>query len=331
VRRASTRGKRVVWTLARVLTILTAGARGRGRRPPTIREVEARYGIDIRELLRLARRLTEAEDFSPAGQLPLQLFFDQDAGGTRILGSQGADALVQLSRLGKADAILAADALESLAVEPGAGEACRRLASRLRKAAGGSVTDLDFLYHPSDPSAVRAKVALIREGLNKRRTLAFEYRGPSSKSAGRVADPLSLRRDNGAWRVLTFDRQREALRTFAIGHMAKIVVTDHVFEWPKGVDLQAARSRDLSIYQPTGRETEVKLRVTRKLADEWRKAFKRVGKVAKDGWCDTTIMSASTDWLVRTFLPMVDEVKVLSPEEVRKRWRDEIEYLAGRA
>jgi len=322
--------KRVLWTVARMLKVLAAGVRGRGKHAPSIQEVEARYGIGIRELLRLSYRLSAAEDFSPAGQLPLQLFIDQGDGETRLLGSQGADALVQLSRLSKADAILAADALENLAVEPKAGEACRHLALRLRKAVGSFAADSRFLYRPSDPPAILAKVALVREGLNERHTLAFEYRGPASKSAGRVADPLSLRRDNGAWRVLGWDHHREALRTFAVDHMAKIVVTEHVFEWPKGIDPKAVKSRDLSIYQPTGKETEVRLRVTRRVAGEWKNAFKKVGKPAKDSWCDASIMAASTEWLVRTFLPMVDEVQVIGPESARQLWMAEIGFLAGR-
>jgi predicted DNA-binding transcriptional regulator YafY len=328
---APAKKRKVVWTVARMLTVLAAGVRGRGRKASSIQDIQARYGIGIRDLLRLAHRLSQAEDFSPAGQLPLQLFFDQDEGAVRLLGSQGAEHLLRLSRLSKADTLLAADALENLAVDPKAAEASRRLALKLRKAVGSGSADPPFLYRPSDPAPTLAKVALVEEAMKGSRTLAFEYRGPSSKSAGRVGDPLSLRRDNGAWRVLCWDRYREALRTFAVDHMAKIVVTEHVFEWPKGVSPEAAKARDLSRYQPTGKETEVRMRVSRQVAQDWKGAFKKVSKPGKDGFCDAVVMAASLDWLVRSFLPMVDEVRVLAPEKARQLWRAEIAFLAERS
>ena len=322
--------KKVVWTVARMLKVLASGVRRRGRRALSVQEAQTRYGLGIRELLRLARRLHSMEDFSPAGQLPLQLFFDQGEGETRLLCSQGAEALLRLARLSTSEALLAAEALEHLAVDAEARGACDHLALKLRSVAGDAATLPRFLYRPSDPSAVLSKVALVKEGLNQKRTLAFEYRGPSSKSAGRVADPLSLRRDNGVWRVLAWDHHREGLRTFSVDHMAKIVVTEHAFIWPQGMEPYAIKARDLSVYQPTGQEIAIKLRVTRRLAEEWGRVFKKVGKPEKNSWCNAVVMAASTEWLVRTFLPRVDEVKVLAPEPARQRWRAEIGYLASR-
>lgn len=319
--------KRMVWTVARMLKVLAAGVKSRGGRTPNLEEVEERYGIGIRDILRLSRRLSSSEDLSPAGQLPLQLFFGYGQDDTLALGSQGAEPLLQLSRLSKADALLAAQALDSLAVDSEAKKLCASLASKLRKAAGSVIEDSRFLYKPSDPVAMLKKVALIRQGAAEQRTLAFEYRGPSSKSAGRVADPLSLRRDDGAWRVLAWDHQRQAMRTFALDHLAKIVITGNHFEWPKGTRPEEIKARDLSIYQPTGKEIEVKLRVSRRIAEEWKRSFKKIGKLGKAGTRDVTIMAASGEWMLRTFLPMVDEVRVLGPEKVMQLWKDEIKAL----
>ncbi|MGH7441480.1 MAG: helix-turn-helix transcriptional regulator [bacterium] len=323
--------KPFTWTVARMLKVLATGARVPGRQGPTLWEIEERLGLSSRELLRLAKRLSLAEDCSPAGHFPLQLFLESGPEQGRRIVAQGAGALLRLSRLGKADAALAADALGHLAVEPEATVFCRGLAARLRGAAGQAADVSGFYYHPSDPPALSKKVALVKEALDRSRTLSFEYRGYAARSAGRVADPLSLRRDNEVWRVLGWDHQRAEARTFVIDSMAKIVVTEHAFEWPQGgLSPELARARDLSAYQPTGKEQEVRLKVSSRVAEEWKKAFKKVGKPGKGGWREAVLLIGSPDWLVRSFLPRVDEVKVLGPDDVKRRWKEEILALAGR-
>jgi predicted DNA-binding transcriptional regulator YafY len=267
--------KRQQWTVARAAAVLAAAVK-KGRRP-SFAEMQRRFGIGLRELMHLNARLGINDDMNGTTQLRLELHFED--GGVRAIG---ADRLSQLTRLSRVQAAFAAQALEQLAVQGPTKAFATGLAGRL-KAAAGQVDDQLLIYRPSDPERLRAKVALLHAALQQQQTVAFEYRGPASKSAGRVVDPLSLRRDQGVWRLLGFDQHRQALRVFKLEHLTKLVITAHPFTWPKGLKPDEVKSRDLSVYAPSGKETAVKLKVSARLAEDWKSVFKTLGKPDKAG------------------------------------------------
>ena len=317
------RWKRQQWTVARAAAVLAAAVKGKQGRLPSLALMQKRFGIGLRELLHLNARLGINDDMNGSMQLRLELQFED--GAVRAIG---ADRLSQLTRLSRVQAAFAAQALQQLAVQGPTKAFASGLAARLKEAAG-QVDDQLLIYRPSDPERLRAKVALLHAALQSSQTVAFEYRGPASKSAGRVVDPLSLRRDQGVWRLLGWDQHRAALRVFKLEHLTKLVVTNHKFEWPKGLKPDDVKSRDLSVYEPSGKEVKVKLRVSARVAEDWVSVFKKVGKPDKSGWAEATLMVGNVEWLLRTFLPRVDEVKVLGPEKVRQLWRDELVFLGA--
>jgi predicted DNA-binding transcriptional regulator YafY len=317
------RWKRQQWTVARVAALLAAGSRPQDGRLPSLAQIKKRFGIGLREMLHLNRRLGLNEDLSGATPLKLELQFDQ--GQVRAIG---ADRLSQLTRLTRVQAAFVSQAFDALACESALRPFLTRLSTRLRSAAG-DVSDQLLIFRPSDPAPLRAKLSLLTQALRAQHSVAFEYRGPSSKSAGRVADPLSLRRDQGVWRVLCWDHQRLALRTFTLGHLTKLVVTAKRFEWQPHLKPETLKSRDLSVYEPNGKETAVKLRIGPKVAEEWKAVFTKLGKADKKGYRDATVMAGNAGWVLKTFLPLADEVRVLRPEAIRKMWRDELRLIAG--
>jgi len=325
------RWKRQQWTVARAAAVLAAAVKPQGRKTPSLEELEQRFGLGLRELIFLARRLGSQEDLGATAADALSLDLDYRADGRLGLHSQGAKALTHLTLLGRGEARLAAQDLRSLALPPAGLALCQALADRLDQAAGSpaEADDASAVYfRPTDPPAVRRKVALLAEAMDRAKTISFEYRGPSSKSAGRVADPISLRRDAGAWRLLAFDQQRQALRVFALDHLAKLVITVGDSRLPERLDLKALRARDLSQYQPNGQEVAVTLRLTAALHKELKPLFSGAPKADKAaGWVRATLKSASPQWVVRTFLPQLPGVQVLGPEAFEQAWKREIEVL----
>jgi predicted DNA-binding transcriptional regulator YafY len=316
------RWKRQQWTVARMAALLAAGSRPQNGRLPSLAEIEKRFGIGLREMLHLNRRLGLNEDLSGATPLKLELQFDH--GQVRAIG---ADRLSQLTRLTRVQAAFVSQALESLACEGALRPFITSLAARLRTAAGK--VDQLLIFRPSDPAPLRAKLSLLTQALRSQHSIAFEYRGPSSKSAGRVADPLSLRRDQGAWRVLCWDQHRNALRTFTLNHLTKLVITANRFEWRPHLKPEILKARDLSVYEPNGKEMAVKLRIGPRVAEEWKAVFTKLGKADKQGYRDAMLMAGNAGWVLKTFLPMADEVRVLGPEPIKKLWRDELRLIAG--
>jgi predicted DNA-binding transcriptional regulator YafY len=322
--------KRQQWTVARAAAVLAAAVKPKGGKTPSLEQIEARFGLGLRELLFLARRLGLQEDLGVTAQDALSLDLDYRADGRLGLRSQGAEALTHLTLLGQAEARLAAQALRSLALPPADQALCASLAEHLEQAAGApdEAEGGALYFRPTDPPAVRRKVSLLAEALQQGKTVAFEYRGPASKSAGRVADPISLRRDAGAWRLLAFDQQRQALRVFALDHLAKPVITVGDSRYPKRLDLKALRARDLSVYQPNGQEVAVTLRLTAGLARELKPLFSGAPKAdPAAGWVRVTLKSASPQWVVRTFLPHVPQVQVLGPESFKQVWDRDLAAL----
>jgi len=320
---AGPRWKRHQWTVARVAALLAAVMESKNGKAQDLASVKKRFGIGLREMIHLNQRFGLNEDLSGGTQLKLELQFEEGK-----IHAVGAERLSQLTRLSKVQAAFAAQALENLAVQ-GATKAFSQALSKRLHTAAGRVDDQLLIYRPWDPAPLRDKVAILHGAMKVQHTVAFEYRGPSSKSAGRVADPLSLRRDQGVWRALCWDHQRKAMRTFKLEHLTKLVVTNQAFEWPKGLKEELIKAKDLSVYEPTGKEVTVKLRVSGKVAAEWKAIFKKVGKRDKAGTVEVTVMVGSVEWLIRTFLPWADEVRVLEPAAFLEQWNTTISCLSG--
>jgi predicted DNA-binding transcriptional regulator YafY len=311
-----------------VAAVLAAAVKQKGHKVPNLDELESRFGVGLRELIYLARKIGLQEDTGAAAAVGLELEYGVD--GTLGLRSHGAEALTQLTRVSKEEARLAAQALRSLALAPAQAATCQALAERLDTAAGGRAPSAaaGIFFRPTDPAPTRRKVALLAEAMEQQRTVSFEYRGPSSGSAGRVADPLSLRRDAGAWRLLGWDHQRQALRVFALDHLAKPVVTVGAFATPKGLNLAQLRARDLSLYQPSGKEQLVTMRLEKALHKELRALFKGAPKPQKGtDLVQAELLSASPQWVVRTFLPYAPQVQVLGPAAFEKAWNAGLQKL----
>jgi hypothetical protein len=235
----STSWKKHQWTLARVASLL-AGLSSQGR-ALRVSEIKVRYGVGIRELLALTRRLGGQEDTSATAWNYIDLRLDYDGEDRLVIGSTGAAALEALTRLSREDLHVAAEALDGLALAPRRRSAARKLAARLRRAAGGVPPVRSVVYRPAESKAEQKKLALLSEGEEKGLTVTFDYYGAGAQSRPRKADPLVLRRDGGLWRLLAYDHDRKARRIFRVDMMRAIRLTGKPYTWPAGLEKADAR------------------------------------------------------------------------------------------
>src|SRR5207248_11496306 len=85
--------------------------------------------------------------------------------------------------------------------------------------------------HPSTGDAEADLVATLTEGIAERRLVEIEYQKAGEQAwSKRIVEPYSLERELPNWRVHTWDRSRDAERSFRLDRMRSAQLTQERFE-----------------------------------------------------------------------------------------------------
>src|SRR5215208_4844757 len=148
-------------------------------------------------------------------------------------------------------------------------------------------------------------VATLTEGIRERRLVEIEYQKEGEQTwSQRTVEPYSLERELPNWRVHTWDRSRDAERSFRLDRMRSAKVTQESFEprpafEPRG--LRDARS--------------AKVLYMKGVAARW--AAERGATPLKDGTALAEMPVGSAEWLIGEILSQRGEALLLEPEEMR--------------
>jgi proteasome accessory factor BC len=170
---------------------------------------------------------------------------------------------------------------------------------------------------PHVESAEADLVATLTEGIRERRLVEIEYQKEGEQTwSKRIVEPYSLERELPNWRVHTWDRTRDAERSFRLDRMRTARVTQEPFDprpafEPRG--LRDARTAKV-LYQ-------------KGVAARW--AVERGATALKDGTALAEMPVGSPEWLVGEILSQRGEAVLLEPEEMRKTVADRARELAG--
>ncbi|GAA4734386.1 WYL domain-containing protein [Modestobacter marinus] len=169
--------------------------------------------------------------------------------------------MVRPLRLSTDEAVALIVALRTLLELPGLaeGEAVSRALAKVSAAAG----------HPAEvraPVAIsvgaRAQsLAVVREGVERRRALHLHYYVPSrDERTERTVDPMRLLLVDGHWYLEAWCRRAEGVRLFRLDRIDEVAVLDEPAAPPP-----QAHERDLDdgLYQPGEEEPQVRLRLAR--------------------------------------------------------------------
>lgn len=111
---------------------------------------------------------------------------------------------------------------------------------------------------PVDPDLF----ALLRRARDARRSVRTDYtNGKGKPSFGRVLDPLALAPLGGAWQLVAFCHNREAVRDFNLARLAGTKLLSRTFDVPVGWSLRAHFRGRFGALQGSGPPVEVVLRV----------------------------------------------------------------------
>ncbi|MGY1857321.1 helix-turn-helix transcriptional regulator [Modestobacter sp. SYSU DS0290] len=169
--------------------------------------------------------------------------------------------MVRPLRLTTDEAVALIVALRTLLELPGLaeGEAVSRALAKVATAAGQPAE----LAAPVAVSvgAGEESLAVVRQGLERRRALHLRYYVPSrDERTDRVVDPMRLLLVDGHWYLEAWCRNVEGVRLFRLDRIDDVTVLDSPAAPPP-----QAHERDLEsgLYQPSGTEPLVRLRLAR--------------------------------------------------------------------
>jgi proteasome accessory factor BC len=165
------------------------------------------------------------------------------------------------------------------------------------------------LQQTPDPHVEEAEadlVATLTEGIREQRLVEIEYQKEGEQTwSSRLVEPYSLERELPNWRVHTWDRTRDAERSFRLDRMRTATLTSEQFDPRPG-------------FQPRGfRDARTaKILYLKGVAARW--ATERGAVPLKDGTALAEMPVGSREWLIGEILSQRGEAVLLEPAEMRK-------------
>jgi predicted DNA-binding transcriptional regulator YafY len=130
--------------------------------------------------------------------------------------------------------------------------------------------------------------------------------------------------------MIAYCHLRNDVRLFAVERIRSITLTDHPYQMPLGFDVEEYVKDALMIMR--GRRIEVELLFSKQVAawvkDKlWHSSQETL--VTKEGRLKMTLKVADTDELLGWILSFRSQVKVISPESLQRKVRDEARRISG--
>lgn len=177
--------------------------------------------------------------------------------------------------------------------------------------------------------AHRQTIDLISQAIDKRRTIQMRYYSASRDAASRrEVDPYHLWFAAGGLYLIAYCHRRKEVLLFAVERIRTLALTDHPYQMPLGFDIQEYVKDALNVMR--GRRIEVELLFSRKAAawvkdKSWHPSQET--EQLKDGRLKMTLKVADNDELVGWILSFGSQVKVVGPEALGTKVRQEAKAI----
>jgi proteasome accessory factor C len=159
-------------------------------------------------------------------------------------------------------------------------------------------------------------VATFTEAIRDRKLVEIEYQKEGEQTwSKRIVEPYSLERSLPNWYVHTWDRTRDAEKSFRLDRMRSATLSEDTFEPREG-------------FEPTrlGDARTVKVLYSKPIA-RW--ALERGARPLRDGTALAEMPVGSAEWLVGEILSYRGEAVVLEPSDLRSRIAQRARQLTG--
>jgi proteasome accessory factor C len=171
--------------------------------------------------------------------------------------------------------------------------------------------------NPQIAEAEADLVATLTHGIRDRCLVEIEYQKEGEQTwSKRVVEPYSLERELPNWRVHTWDRSRDAERSFRLDRMRSAQLTQESFV-PRPA------------FEPRGFRDARSARILylKGVAARW--AAERGATLLKDGNALAEMPVGSAEWLIGEVLSQRGEAVLLEPDEMRKHVASRARELAN--
>jgi predicted DNA-binding transcriptional regulator YafY len=175
-------------------------------------------------------------------------------------------------------------------------------------------------------------IELISQAIDKRRTAQMRYYSASRNSTGRrEVDPYFLRFAGGGLYMIGHCHFRKEVRMFAVERIRSITLTDHPYQMALDFKVDEYVQDALGIMR-SGRRIEVELLFSKKSAawvkdKVWHPSQKE--NLLKDGRLRMMLKVTDNDELKGWILSFGGEVRVVRPEALRTKVKDEAKKIVG--
>src|SRR5919109_131151 len=220
--------------------------------------------------------------------------------------------------------------LEGTEIQSALNSALNKVASALPPQGHQYVRALDNLFSiglgpHKNYQQYKNTIDLITRAIDKTRTAQIRYFSASRNSTGRrEVDPYRLWYASGGLYLIAYDHLRKDVRMFAVERIRSMTFTDHPYQMPLGFNVEEYVQDALMIMR--GRRVDVELLFSKKVAAWVKDKLWHASQEAvpmKDGRLRTILKVADTDELVGWILSFGSQVRVISPETLRTKVRDE--------
>jgi len=173
----------------------------------------------------------------------------------------------------------------------------------------------------------KATFEQLRRAILQKRRVRFRYfkilpEPDGNRHSERTADPYGLVFSQGAWMLVAFCRLRRDIRHFRLSRMNELVLLEDSFEVLPGFRLADHRPAD-------DRNVVVRMLVNPAVADRVQEAdnyYMESFEPGEEGWL-ATFRVRRIEELLQWTLGWGAAVRVLEPESLRERMREEIEKM----
>jgi predicted DNA-binding transcriptional regulator YafY len=175
--------------------------------------------------------------------------------------------------------------------------------------------DVDTAPRRSAVSAEEALIATFSRAIAEQRTVEIEYAAVGEEMSVRGIEPHALERELPWWYVHSWDRTRDAQRSFRLDRMRRADLLDETFELRPGLVPQKLRDTGTArvLFSP--------------VVARWR--IERGAAPLARGYALEDVRVGGPDWLVGEILSFRGEAEVLEPASLRKEVLRRAKRLKG--
>ncbi len=176
--------------------------------------------------------------------------------------------------------------------------------------------EVDFAPWSPEGSGVRELFGMLRDSILKKQQVSFDYFTGDGRTERRTVHPWMLVYRGQAWYLYGWCTVRNAERFFKLSRMVNVEQTKR----PATVTIQDAKNDSPPVAANTASLITINATVSAAkagfLLDTF---FCTQTQVHQDGSLTATFTAPDTDWLISMLLSFGPELKIISPEKVKKQ------------